>query len=140
MRQPNSGRIGRSPGAVASTIRIASSSSWSRETSAIDPVASVRMGNAAQPDPTNSSAIPLSLLASVDLHDAALEAGHAAAFECERSPLDLCLRRALDRDPARALEREVGGRFDGHVGVALDLDVLRAVDLHLPALRVDGDD
>src|SRR5689334_3481192 len=80
MRQPNSGRIGRSPGAVARTRRIASSSSSCRDTSAMLPVASVRMGNAAQPDPTNSSVTPDPL---ADHGHRALEAGVPGGLKVE---------------------------------------------------------
>lgn len=54
--QPKSGRIGRSPGAVDRTSRIASSTSRSPLTRAIPPVGPMRSGND-QPDPTNCSAI-----------------------------------------------------------------------------------
>ena len=46
MAQPNSGRIGRSPGAVARISRMLSMISRSPLTSAIEPVASVRSGKA----------------------------------------------------------------------------------------------
>ena len=48
--QPNSGRIGRSPGAVDRMIRIASSTSRVRVTSSMPPVTSVRIGKNAHPD------------------------------------------------------------------------------------------
>jgi hypothetical protein len=53
MAQPNSGRIGRSPGAVEMISRMLCSSSVSRETRRIPPVASTLTGKP-QPEPMNS--------------------------------------------------------------------------------------
>src|SRR4051812_34568513 len=152
MRQPKSGRMGRSPGAVARTMRIASSSSSCRVTSAMLPVASVRIGKAAQPDPTNSSVTPDPL---VDLHQAGVEIRHAPAVEikcatsldgCGRpgdlhrpGRLDARIGARLDAHAGRPLEGQVLGRLDVDVLVALHRHVLRAVDLDLPALGVDRD-
>ena len=49
----NTGRIGRSPGAVARISRILSSISWASDDSAMRPAASARTGND-HPRPTNS--------------------------------------------------------------------------------------
>src|SRR6478672_7623174 len=105
MRQPNSGRIGRSPGAVPRTSRIASSISRSRMTSAIPPVASVRSGKA-QPRPMNSS------LTSDPLVDG------------DRRALDGHLARGLELHRPAGLDLDVLLDVDRQLPLALDLDDL----------------
>src|SRR3954462_13797279 len=99
MPQPNSGRMGRSPGAVARIRRMLSSSSRSRRTRATPPVASMAMGKA-QPAPTNSS--PTS---APDQHGR--RRGHELAeWHVADGAVDLELGRrlALDEDRGAALD------------------------------------
>src|SRR6266540_695310 len=98
MAQPYSGRIGRSPGAVPTMRRMLSSISRSCVTSAIDPVASVRIGKD-QPAPMNSS---LTAPSSIELHLRTLDLDRAAA---------------VDLDAAVALERQRPARFEVHVSL-----------------------
>src|SRR5690606_2377509 len=107
--EPNSGRIGRSPGEVARMRRMLSSISRSSETSAMRPVASVRSGKA-QPVPMNSRPIASPL---VDLHHGAAdgrdaggrELGGAGSLDLGRRGLDRGAGLPLDVD-LRALEGE----------------------------------
>src|SRR6266700_3455987 len=120
MAHPNSGRIGRSPYAVPSTRRIASSISRSFDTRAMPPVGPVRKGKA-QPLPTKSSLIPLPN-GSVDLDHGALDGNHGA-------PLELgCGVR---------VQAHVGA-LHRHLGRALRAD-LDTLDLHVAAAAVDLD-
>src|SRR5215207_8956509 len=109
--QPNSGRIGRSPGAVPRMSWIACSMSCSSLASAIWPRRSTCSGKA-RPDPMIS--VTLSTLTDAD-----------------RRALDTHGARTLDVD-RRALQRERGGGFDvhrdaldGHAGTGLDDEGLR---------------
>src|SRR3954447_4101426 len=114
IRQPNSGRIGRSPGVVPRISRIASSLSCSRETSAIPPVESTRSGNA-QPRPMNCS-LTSSPARLVDLHGLALD-GHGP----------------------RRLERHRTTRLDAHVALRIDGALPGRLDLELLVLVVEDD-
>src|SRR3954451_24139 len=114
MRQPNSGRIARSPGDVPRISRMASSISCSRDTRAMPPVASTRSGKA-QPRPMNCS-LTSSPARLVDLHGLALD-GHR---------------------PGR-LERHRPARLDLHVALRVDRDLPRGLDLQLLVLLVQDD-
>src|SRR6266540_3194462 len=125
MAQPNSGRIGRSPGAVPRISRIASSISRTRSTMAMLPVASVRTGKA-QPRPMNSSAIAL----PSDQH------GRRRAAELARcAGVDGAGRAglgggaALDQHAGRALDHpaDLGGREHERVA-GMEPDVRRGVE------------
>src|SRR5690349_20580098 len=91
--QPNSGRIGRSPGAVPRMSWMACSMSCSSWASAMPPRRSTWSGNAS-PDPMIS--VTSSTLTDVD--DRALEVQRGRALDVDR----------------RALERERGGGLDRH--------------------------
>src|SRR5690348_9469273 len=114
IRQPNSGRMGRSPGEVPRIRRIASSISRSRDTRAMPPVASTRSGKA-QPRPMNCS-LTSSPARSVDLH-----------------------RGALEREVARGLDLQGATGLEGHVAVGVHRDLARARDLQLLVLVVEDD-
>src|SRR3954469_9877381 len=103
MPQPNSGRMGRSPCAVARISTIASRTSSSSETSLRPPRASTRSGKP-MPVPMMSVPSPRSPehdLGAGDLHDAAA---------------------AVDGD-AHALQRQLAGGLDAAGAARLDGDV-----------------
>src|SRR5712691_9862308 len=123
MPQPNSGRIGRSPGAVPMMIWIASSMSASSLTSASPPLRSIRRGNATPVPRKSDNPFPLA------------QRDHAALERQSRVPLHGDVW-SLDRQGRARLHRHACNALDGHVALAVDRDVAdRAVaDL---ALRVD---
>src|SRR6266508_5191819 len=111
-------------------MRIASSSSWSRRTSAMPPLASVRRGKA-QPAPTKSSCTKV------------LSVERDGGFSVD---LDAAWRAARDLHAEAALQRELPGclGLDGDVAVSGDADaatgaLLLDVDLRRRHGRVAQD-
>src|SRR5262245_54509111 len=137
MAQPNAGRIGRSPGAVARISRMLSATSRSPPTIPIEPVGSVRSGNA-QPVPMNSSSgtVP----PSVQLDEAGAHGQLAArgdlglpgAVDGDLLPFefDRLLPLELDRLPLQQ-ERAVAGVHGDPLGAADHHQVLLLVQLHV---------
>ncbi|CAM5683290.1 hypothetical protein SVIOM342S_05439 [Streptomyces violaceorubidus] len=110
MAQPNSGRIGRSPGAVARMSRMASSTSCSPLTRAIPPVGPIRRGND-QPEPTNCSAIREQ---PAFLGNASPQARHGDGRDLEDGGLDL---EGRADDPRHdGVDLDVDGAGDGRRG------------------------
>src|SRR5512142_527200 len=107
MAQPNSGRIGRSPGAVERIRRMLCSISASSPTRRIPPVASVSTGKA-QPRPMNVWLIV-----------------GPPSVERDRGAVDVHARTAVDLHAARALELELAVGLDRDAGRGLDRHVLR---------------
>src|SRR3954453_17254530 len=108
---PNSGRIGRSPGYVARMRRIACSISSSRRANAIPPRASPPSGNA-HPAPTKSYVvIPVPVLRSVELDHLALDLHDRVARDLHpQLPRELELAVALSPAGARPpLGRDLAG-------------------------------
>src|SRR6185503_11720358 len=108
MRQPKSGRMGRSPGEVDRISRIASAISRSRATIAMPPVVPTPSGNA-QPRPRKSVIAPSSR--DRDVHRQALDVGGAATRLDER------------RGRGGGLAAEGDGGAAGHHLAHLELDV-----------------
>src|SRR5690349_7889246 len=144
--QPNSGRIGRSPGAVPRITVSACSMSSRPPTSASAPRWLTVSGNA-KPEPRMSdfaTCSPKRDHRPADLHSRAGELDlRAAAFQCHCGrALDLDLRLALDRhvlpvDLKRLgrLERCLAGGFVRPVLLVLLLHVVGDLDLQLAAAR-----
>src|SRR6478735_3726615 len=109
--QPNSGRMGRSPGAVPRMSWIACSMSCSSLASAICPRRSTCSGKA-RPDPMIS--VTLSTLTDADRR--ALDTHGARALDRDRGALERERRRGLDID---------GDALDGHRAAGLDHERLR---------------
>src|SRR5689334_8266790 len=102
MPQPNSGRIGRSPGAVPRMIVIASDTSSSPLTRASPPRRSTRRGKAT----------PLPMMSTARL---ARPQGDRRRREADLGAGEVDPAGALDRDARRALE--------GDLPVGLDVDL-----------------
>src|SRR5437764_29601 len=116
MAQPNSGRIGRSPMAVPRMSRMLSSISCSRATSAIRPVASLRLLQLAIVDFNHRAAL-LGLVARLHLKlRPTVEGGPRAPFEIE-----VGLR--LERDSLLGRQLEVGLRLERHILLGLDVNL-----------------
>src|SRR5262249_8998492 len=118
--QPNSGRIGRSPGAVPRMTSIASCTSGSPVESASPPSRSTLSGNA----------IPVAMMSLIGRRSSEADLGsrdrdHAGGAEADlgRAALELEVRRALDRDRRAALDRHRLGAVDGHVALRLLVDL-----------------
>src|SRR3954447_6238679 len=160
MRQPNSGRIGRSPQAVPRMIRIACSTSRSWVTSATRPVASVPSGYA-QPAPMKSissvrctSAPPLeeTLIPNggtrqqVWHHGSSVDLDHGGGDGAHGAALDLRAGAALELR-GRAAQGQRGAGLDGHgAAAAVHTDAVgglerdrAALELHRGAGGVDRD-
>src|SRR5262249_21211981 len=148
MPQPNSGRIGRSPGAVPRMISIASPTSSSPVESANAPRWSTRSGKAMPVPRISVIRLPSSEHdrrsrdregaggRHVDLRRAALDRDPGRALDGQRRPcLHADARAALDRHLALRLLGDLAGRLELEVLVALDLDVLLRGDPDLLVAR-----
>src|SRR4051812_2861270 len=111
MPQPNSGRIGRSPGAVPRMIVIASDTSSSPLTRASPPRRSTRRGNAT-PLPMMSVAIALPR-----------PQRDRGRREADLRALEVDAAGALDVHARVALQRQLSVGGDRHLAVRADLDV-----------------
>src|SRR5919202_2249976 len=123
--QPNSGRIGRSPGAVLRISSIAWSMSCSPLASAMPPRRSTGFGKA-RPEP-RSSVIARPTLS--DQRGASTEVDHAAGDRDRRAAVDLD-RVALQLQRALRLDLDLR-RLDRHLHVRLELDRLRGLEAPL---------
>src|SRR5919202_4755752 len=129
--QPNSGRIGRSPGAVSRINPIACSMSVASPTMARRPRWSTPSGNAS-PRPR----APLTVRPSSEHHLRPGDLDHAASLDLHAGPDDLHLTAALDRQLRASRDLDLAGRGEAGFGSRLDLRRAAGPDARV-ALRVE---